>query len=29
MNAPESERFKGFNYDELLKRDKLNPDISG
>ena len=23
----ESERFKGFNYDELLKRDKVNLDI--
>ena len=24
----ESERFKSFSYDELLKRDKLNLDIS-
>lgn len=23
----ESERFKGFPYDELLKRDKVNLDI--
>lgn len=27
FNRKESERFKGFTYDELLKRDKVNLDI--
>jgi type I restriction enzyme M protein len=27
MNAPESERFKAFAYEDLLKRDKVNLDI--